>query len=51
MKTPKTQQSFGMPKPIVIRVFHFVIDAMLIVIAIAGVLFILLNWNHGSLIG
>jgi len=51
MKPKKVQQSFGMPKPMPIRVLYFVVDAVLIVIAIAGVLFILLNWNHGGLMG
>ncbi|MDD3884409.1 MAG: hypothetical protein PHW66_05675 [Gallionella sp.] len=51
MKTKKAQQSFGMPKSMPIRVLYFVVDAVLIIIAIAGVLFILLDWNGGGLMG
>ena len=50
MKIKKAQQDFGVTKPMPVRVFYFVVDAVLIVIVIAGVLFVLLNWNYGGLI-
>lgn len=51
MKTKKAQQGFGMPKSMPIRVLYFVVDAVLIVIAIAGVLFVLLNWANSGTFG
>jgi len=51
MKPKKVQQSFGIPKPMSVRVLYFVVDSVLIFIAIAGVLFILLNWTDNGIIG